>query len=86
MVYHLRERDPATLEEMKRNAISVEANLLIKKSKIKSEKPEKKVTIKEESSSSSEVKLDTLNKTMERMIDRMTIADRKVEPSIRNPN
>eukprot|EP00253_Pinus_taeda_P016840 PITA_16840 len=52
MAYQIRERDPATLEEMQRNAISVEANFLIKKSKIKPEKLDKKVTIMEESSSS----------------------------------
>ena len=30
MAYQLKERDPATLEEMQWNAVSVEANLLIK--------------------------------------------------------
>jgi len=60
----------------------VEVNFLIKKSKIKPKKPKKKVTIKEESSSSSfSVKLDTLIKTMERMMDRITIDDRQVKPS-----
>lgn len=38
MAYHLRERDPANLEEMQKNAVSVEANLLIKKSKSKLER------------------------------------------------
>jgi len=73
MAYQLRERDPATLEEMQKNALSVEANLLIKKSKIKPEKLEKKVTIKEESSSSSYGKLDTLINTMEIMMDKMAL-------------
>lgn len=86
MTYQLRERDRTNLEEIKHNAISVEANLLIKKSKIKLEKPEKKVTVKEEPSSSSEGKLDTLIKTMERMMERMTISNRQVEPLIRNLN
>jgi len=72
MAYQLRERSPATLEDMQKNGVSVEANLLIKKSKMK---PEKKVTIKEESSSSSDGKLDTLIKTMEKMMERMTIAN-----------
>lgn len=71
--YQLRERDPAALEEMHKNIMSVDANLMIKKSKIK---PEKKFTIKEESSSS-DGKLDTLIKTMERMIDKKTIADQQ---------
>jgi len=56
--------------------------MLIKKSKTKPMKLEKKVTIKEESSSSSDVKHDTLIKTMERM----TIVDREAEPLIRNSN
>jgi len=45
MAYKLRERDLVTLEEMKNRAVSVEANLMIKKSQLKHEKPEKKVTI-----------------------------------------
>lgn len=69
------ERDPATLEEMQQNAVSVEANLLIKKSKSKPESTENKVVFKEESSSSLDVKLDTLIKTMERMMDRISITD-----------
>jgi len=68
---------------MQRNAVSVEANFLINKSKTKLEK---KVSFKEESSSSSNVKLDTLIKIMERMMDKMSIVDRKAEPSVRNPN
>jgi len=55
-------------------------------SKIKPKKPENKVTIKEESSSSSEVKLDTLINTMEIMMEKMTIACRQVDPLIRNLN
>ena len=61
----------------------MEANLIIKKSKIKTEK---RVTIKEEISTSSEGKLDTLIKTMENMMDNMSIDDQQAEPSIRNPN
>lgn len=72
MAYQLRERDLATLEEMKRNVVSVEANLLNNKSKLKLEK---KFTIKEESSSSYDGKLDTLIKTIEIMMERMNIAD-----------
>lgn len=83
MAYQLRERHLATVAEMKRNVVSVEANLLIKKSKLK---PEKKVTIKEESSSSFDGKLNTLIKKMEIMIDIITIAERQAKPSTRNPN
>lgn len=46
MAYQLRERDPTTLEEMQWNAVSVEANLLIKKSKSKPERTEKTVVFK----------------------------------------
>lgn len=38
MAYQLRERDPTTLEEMQQNVLSVEPNLLIKKSKSKPER------------------------------------------------
>jgi len=86
MAYHLKERDPATLEEMLRNAVSVEANLFIKKSKSKDERTEKKFVFKEEPSPYLDVKLDTLIKTMEIMMDRMSIKDRKEEPSVRNLN
>ena len=44
------------------------------------------VTIKVETSTSSEGKLDTLIKTMEKMMDKIYIDDRQYEPSIRNPN
>ena len=63
--------------------MSMEANLIIKKSKIKTEKM---VTIKEETSTSSEGKLDTLIKTMEKMMDKMAITERQGETSFRNPN
>lgn len=68
---------------MHKNAISVEANFSIKKSKMKGEK---RVTIKEEASSSSDVKLDTLIRIVERMVDRMSITKRQLEPQVINPN
>jgi len=49
MAYQLRERDPTTLEDMQKIAVSVEANLLDKRARTKTEK---KVTIKVEASSS----------------------------------
>lgn len=61
----------------------MEANLLIKNFKIK---PEKKATIKQESSSSYDGKHDTLIKMMETKMDRMTIENKRADPSIRNPN
>ena len=43
MAYQLREREPATMEDMQKIAVSVEANLLTKRAR---EKAEKKVTVK----------------------------------------
>lgn len=77
MAYQLRERDPATLEDMQKIAVSVEANLLSKRARTKTEK---KVTIKEEASSS-----DHLLHKIEKMFDRFTIVD-KPKTQIRNPN
>jgi len=68
---------------MQKNTVSVEANLHIKRSKTKTEK---KVTIKEEPSTSSEEKLDSLIKTMERMMDKMSIKEKLTEPLIINSN
>jgi len=58
---------------MQKNDVSVEANLLAKKSKLR---VKKRMTIKEEPSSSSDVKLDTLVKNMVRVMERMTLTDR----------
>lgn len=77
MAYQLRERDPDTLEDMQKITVSVEANLLAKRARTKTEK---KVTIKEEASSS-----DHLLHKLEKMFDRFTIAD-KLETQVRNPN
>ena len=58
---------------MQMNVISVESNFPIKKSKTKSDR---KVKMKEETSSSFEVKLYTLIRTMERMVDKISITDK----------
>jgi len=58
---------------MQINVVSVEENLLAKREKLK---VERRVTIKEVPSSSSDAKLDTLVKTMERMMERMTLTDK----------
>ena len=76
MVYQLRERDPTTLEDMQKIAVSVEANLLAKRARARFEK---KVTIKEESSSS-----DQVLRKVEKMLNRMKLD--KSELQIRNPN
>lgn len=91
MAYQLRERYPTTLEEVQANALKVEANLLAKKAKLKTER---RVTIKEEHSpsSSSNYKIDNLLKTIERMIERISIIDRaprrenQPTPQIKNLN
>jgi len=73
MEYQLRERDPATLEEMQANVIKVEANILAKKAKLKYEC---KVTIKEEpSTSTSDKKIDNLVRVVEKMMQRININD-----------
>lgn len=56
MAYHLQEHDPTTLEDMQKNIVSVEANLLAKRAIMRSEK---RVTIKEETSTL-DFKMDTL--------------------------
>ena len=48
MAYSLRDRDPPTLEDMQKIVVSVEANLNDKRAQLKAEK---RVTIKEESTS-----------------------------------
>ena len=91
MAYQLRERDQTTLEEMQANALKFEANLLAKKEKLKIER---RVTIKEEPSFSYPFyyKIDNLLRTMERMMDRISITNRaptienQPAPQIRNPN
>ena len=74
---------------MQRNTVSVEANLLAKRSRMRNEI---RVTIKDEPSTS-DSKIDSLAKTMERMMDRLEIMERKPQwdnqqqgPQIRNPN
>jgi hypothetical protein len=90
MSYQLRERNYATLEDMQKSAVSVEANLLARRAR---QRTERRVTIKEEpSTSSSDAKLDSLARAMERMMERLTIADRnpprenQAAPQIQNPN
>jgi len=62
---------------MQKIVVSVEANLLAKRARTKTEK---KVTIKEEASTS-----DHLLRKLENMFDRFTIVD-KPETHVRNPN
>ena len=82
MAYQLMERNPATLEDIQKNAVSVEANLLMKRARARNER---RVTIKDEPSTSSfDAKMDTLIRTIERMVGRMSITERQLE--VKNPN
>jgi hypothetical protein len=90
MSYQLRERNVATLEDMQKSAISVEANLMAKRARQRSER---RVTIKEEpSTSTTDSKWDSMVRTMELMLERMTVSyrnpprDNTPAPQVRNPN
>jgi hypothetical protein len=75
MEFHLRERNSTTLEEMQSSAIGVEANLLIKNSKLKVEEKE---SMKKEHQTSSEVKLNILASTMKEMMRNIIIRNELV--------
>ena len=64
------------MEDMQKIAVSVEANLLSNRARAKAER---KVTVKEESSS-----MDQLLKKVEKMLERVKLD--KPEPQVRNPN
>jgi hypothetical protein len=90
MSYQLRERNAATLEDMQKSAISVEANLLVKRARQRSER---RVTIKEEpSTSTTDSRLYSLTRAVELMMERITVSDRNPPrdntpaPQVRNPN
>jgi hypothetical protein len=75
---------------MQRDVVSVEANLLSKRAR---QRTERRVTIKEEPSTSFvDAKIDSLVRTMERMMEILDIIDRtpprenQPGPQIRNPN
>ena len=71
MAYQLRERDPLTLEDMQRGDVSVEANLIEKRARVRSEN---KVTYKEETiASTSDAKIENLVRAMERMMERINL-------------
>ena len=79
MAYSLRDRDPPTLEDMQKIAVSVEANLNDKRARMK---VEKRVTIKEEASTSNQVLRQM--EEMKRALDNLNLG--KPEPQIRNAN
>ena len=75
MEFQLRERNTTTLKEMKDSAISVEANLLIKRSKLEAEDRKNK---EKEHLTSPKVKLDILASTMEEMLHKIIIREKLV--------
>ena len=71
MSYQLRERDPTTLEEMQKGALSMEFNLMEKRARMKIEK---RVSFREENApSNSNSKME---KMMEEMMKKMSILER----------
>lgn len=88
MAYQLRERAPPSLADMQNIAVSVEANLIAKRTKAKNER---RITFKEEPSTFDQ-KLDAIMKGMERLGDRVETMERKsswkgkTSNTTRNPN
>ena len=88
MAYQLREISPRTLEDMQSIVVSVEANLISKQAKARTER---RIPLKEEPPAF-EKKLDAIIKGMERLGDRVETIERKTpwdgKPSNtgRNPN
>ena len=83
----MRERDPATLEEMQKDALAVEVNLMEKRERMKNEK---RVSFREESTpSTSSSKMERM---MEEMMKKMSILERakasqnQTAPQNRNQN
>ena len=73
MAYQLTKRNPPTLAEMQSIEVSVEANLLAKRAKVRNER---RGTSKYETSPS-QLKIDGLAKSMEKLIDRIDNMERK---------
>jgi len=82
------ERNPPTLEDMKSVAVSVEANLLDKRARVRNER---RGSAKDEPSPS-DSKIDILVEGMEKLMDRIENIERKPQwdnqqaPPVRNPN
>lgn len=88
MAFQLREGNPPMLEEMQSVAVSVEANLLAKRARVRNEK---RGTTKDDASPL-DIKIDNLAKSMEIIMDRIDNIERKPQwdnqqaPPIRNLN
>jgi hypothetical protein len=74
MSYQLGERNYVTLEDMQKSSVSIEENLLAKRAR---QRTERRVTIKEDpSTSSSNPKLYSIVRIMEKMMERLIITYR----------
>jgi len=84
MSYQLRERNSQILEGMQRDVVSIEANLQAKRARMRIEK---RVTFREEAFTFvAEAKIDSLVRTMERMMERININKNTPTQENRNPN
>lgn len=76
MSCQLRERNSQTLEAMQRDVMSVEASLQAKRGRMKMER---RVMIRVEASTSiADAKIDSLVRTMEKMMERISLIERSV--------
>ena len=88
MAFQLKERNPPTLEDMQSVAVSVEANLLEKRARVRNERR----GFAKDEASPSDLKIDVLTKGMEKLMDRIYNIERKPQwdnqqaPPVRNPN
>lgn len=73
MSNQLRERNPKTLENMQSNFVSVEANLLAKRARMRNEK----IVIIKEEPSTSDGKIENLAKSVERIMYKLENMERK---------
>ena len=73
MAFQLRERNPPTLKDMQSVAVSVEANLLAKRARVRNER---RGSTKDEPSPS-DINIDSLEKGMERLMDIIENIERK---------
>lgn len=87
MAFQLRERNPPTLEDIQSVVVSVEANLLAKRARVRNER---KGFVKDEASPS-DLKIYVLAKSMEKLMDRRENMERKPQwdnqqaPRVKNP-
>jgi len=86
--FQLRERNPPTLEDMQSVAVSIEANLLSKRARVRNER---RTPLKDETSPFDQ-KMDVLAKGMEKLMDKIENIEMKPHwysqhaPTVRNPN